>query len=273
MNDQRTELIGAVSRLVKYHLSIGVDSYPDLPQVREFLTQDMSFTREPERYRLSEKIAEPPAPQAPANKGVEQTQEIGVAEIDKGMDGIAEEIRSCSACNLYKDRLVPVVGYGGSRVRLLIVGDWLEVKDVARLPSNTIFGVEQDNMLERMLSAIRISRKEVFITNLIKCGIGPGKQPRAEHVNACSSFLKRQIALLRPELILTMGMISTRTLLSRREPLSRLRGILHSYSCTGIRDIPLVATYHPTFLLANPDMKRATWIDLQLVGRQLGLDG
>jgi DNA polymerase len=153
---------------------------------------------------------------------------------------------------------------------LLVVGDWLAVPEGLQPPTGCVFGIEQDRMLGKMIDAIKLPRTQVFVTNVIKCGIPASCQPKAEHVRACLPFLHRQIALLQPEMILAMGMIATKALLNRREPLSALRGQLHALVIRDDLKIPLIATYHPTFLLQNPEMKQATWLDLQLLGRQLG---
>lgn len=184
---------------------------------------------------------------------------------------IHNEVAVCTGCTLSGQRIVPVAGRGGEKVRLLVVGDWLALEDGLQPPTGCIFGVEQDRMLGKMIDAIMLPRTQVFVTNIIKCGIPTSCQPKAEHVHACLSFLHRQIAILQPEVILTMGMIATRTLLNRRDPLSRLRGRIHTCVKPEERKIPLIATYHPTFLLQNPEMKKATWVDLQMLAKQLGL--
>lgn len=152
---------------------------------------------------------------------------------------------------------------------MLIVGDWLVAEPGRVVPKRTVFGVEQDRMLGKMLDAIKFPKDQVFASNVIKCGVPASCQPKAENVRACLSYLHRQIAVIQPEIVLSMGMIATRTLLDRRDPLSKLRGRLHNCKIGGEKTIPLIATYHPTFLLQNPEMKRATWYDLQLMAKQL----
>jgi DNA polymerase len=127
-------------------------------------------------------------------------------------------------------------------------------------------------MLARMLAAINLPVAEVFITNVIKCAVPATCQPQAGHVQSCVSYLRRQIAALAPELICTMGMVAARVIVEKSQPLSRLRGRFHDYEVTpGVR-IPVLTTYHPSYLLQNPEMKAATWTDLQLLAKQLGLN-
>ena len=152
----------------------------------------------------------------------------------------------------------------------MIVGDWLAGGD-ANLPAGQIFGVAQEQMLNRMLAAINLPPENVFITNVIKCAIPESTQPKASHVLSCVSFLRRQIAVINPEVICTMGMIAARAVLDRPHSLSQLREQFHDYAVEDGRSIPVITTYHPTYLLRNPEMKMATWTDLQTLAKRLGL--
>jgi DNA polymerase len=129
----------------------------------------------------------------------------------------------------------------------------------------------QDQMLSRMLMAINLSAKDVFITNVIKCAVPGSCQPQATHVQSCVSYLRRQILALLPEVICTMGTVAARAVLQRSQPLSRLRGQFHEYEVGKEQTIPVIPTYHPTYLLQNPEMKQATWADLQLLAKRMGL--
>ncbi len=184
---------------------------------------------------------------------------------------IAAEVATCHACDLYKQRIYPVAGRGPEKIRLLIVGDWLSADGREGLPPGHLFGVLQDQMLSRMLAAIKLSATDVFITNVIKCAVPDSCQPQATHVQSCVSFLRRQIAALLPELICTMGTVAARAVLEKSQPLSRLRGQFHEYEVEKNKTIPVIATYHPTYLLQNPEMKQATWADLQLLAKRMGL--
>jgi len=179
------------------------------------------------------------------------------------------EIADCKACDLHKHRISSVAGNGGAEGRLLIVGDWLSGDVDNHLEKDQIFGVEQDQMLDRMFSAINLLPAEVFITNVIKCAVPVSCNPAAEHVHCCMSFLHRQIAILVPEVICTMGMIAAKALLDKSQSLSQLRGTFHTYDTEDGLHIPVLATYHPTYLLQNPEMKKATWADLQLLAKKL----
>lgn len=151
----------------------------------------------------------------------------------------------------------------------MLIGHWLPVPEhFTGGIDETVFGLQEDQMLARMLAAIHLTAEEVFVTNIIKCGVGPGIQPQAEHIDACSSYLQRQIKATAPELICTMGMVATRALLRLSQPLSRLRGRFHIYQGSDGREIPLLPTFHPNYLLQNPEMKKATWLDLQALEKR-----
>ncbi|MGW8195792.1 MAG: uracil-DNA glycosylase, partial [Desulforhopalus sp.] len=182
-----------------------------------------------------------------------------------------EEVRVCHTCDLHKKRIYPVAGRGGDTVRLLVVGDWLASDATGKLEPGHLFGVQQDRMLSRMLAAIKLAPGDVFVTNVIKCAIPATLQPQATHVESCVSYLRRQIVALMPEVICTMGMIAARAVLGRRQPLSKLRGQFFNYEVGEGKNIPVIATYHPTYLLQNPEMKKAAWADLQLLAKRMGL--
>ncbi len=275
MNPEAVNILRDLKSILTYHRLSGIDGYPsgeDLNslsrcRIREYAGssgQQQDILAEKQKLETTRVYAERPV-QVRMDKPASATKSVTTTLYD-----IVSEVESCTRCNLAERRVVPVAGRGGEKVRLLIIGDWLAVPQGKQLPSGCVFGIEQDRMLGKMVDAIQMPREQVFVSNVIKCGIPDSLQPKAEHVHACLVYLHRQIALLRPEVILSMGMIATRTLLNRREPLSRLRGRLHVYATKDEQRIPLIATYHPTYLLQNPEMKKATWFDLQMLAKQLG---
>ena len=151
----------------------------------------------------------------------------------------------------------------------MLVGDWLRYPGELSLPGNVQFGVEEDRMVARMLEAIHLEVEKVFVTNTIKGLVPDGCQPTSEDIRACVSYLHRQIALIEPEIICGMGLVAAKALLGGAQPLSRLRGNFHSFTVGTGKQIPVIVTYHPTFLLQNPTMKKAAWADLQSIGKYL----
>ena len=257
---ERAGFVAAVKSLLTYHQALGIKRYPRSEDIDVFL--------DAEPPSQSRKVDEPPP--AILSKVKRQDGPDHARSSVKPVE-IAEEVAVCRACELHRKRIYPVAGRGSEKVRLLIVGDWLTSDAEGNLEPDRLFGAEQDLMLSRMLAAINLSPEDVFVTNVIKCAIPSTEQPQAIHVESCVSYLRRQIVALMPEMICTMGMIAARALLERRQPLSRLRGRFHEYDLGEKVSIPVMTTYHPTYLLQNPEMKQATWADLQFLAKRLGL--
>jgi uracil-DNA glycosylase len=121
-------------------------------------------------------------------------------------------------------------------------------------------------LLNSMLRAMRTPRETVYIANLLKCRPPGNRDPAPEEVRCCEPYLRRQIELLAPRLLLAVGRIAAQNLLATDTPIGKLRGIVHRY---GDQGTPLIVTYHPAYLLRSPTEKRKSWQDLRLVRREL----
>jgi DNA polymerase len=119
-------------------------------------------------------------------------------------------------------------------------------------------------LLNEMLNALGLQRNAVFIANILKCRPPNNRDPRADEVAACSGFLKRQVELVKPEIILAIGRIAAHNLLQTTEPMGRLRGQVHHFD-----SIPVIVIYHPAYLLRSPLEKRKAWQDLLSARKQL----
>ena len=262
MRSEKNDFLAGLRSLLGYHGSIGIGSYPRNEEVESFLRVVPRTTGKVAQAREQTAVGRQISLRKNVPAHIEAPVKIG---------DIAAEVAACHACELHKQRIYPVAGHGPTKVRLLIVGDWLSADAKGNLPPDQLFGVLEDQMLSRMLQAINLSADEVYITNIIKCAVPGTCQPQATHVRSCVSFLRRQIVALLPEVICTMGTVAARAVLERSQPLSRLRGQFHAYEVVKDRTIPVIATYHPTYLLQNPEMKQATWADLQLLAKKMGL--
>ena len=180
---------------------------------------------------------------------------------------LAEEIRNCQLCPLYETRKISTPGNGGLEPDLLVVGDWLVHNSM--VTPETLFGDQQDLMLSRMIGAIEMEPAKVFVSNLIKCSVPESCRPDADQISTCLGYLKQQISLLAPRLIVTMGTAASQSLLGSTRPLIALRGRFHSFQVGSGETIPLMPTFHPSYLLKNPEMKQPTWNDLQVVKKKL----
>ena len=171
------------------------------------------------------------------------------------MKELAEEIASCKACRLCEHRRQVVPGEGALDPPILFVGEGPgEEEDKSGRP----FVGRAGQLLDKMIQAIGLSREHVFIANVVKCRPPQNRTPEAGEIRACLPFLKRQIELIAPRMICTLGAPATRTLLPDATSISRVRGQTREYD-----GIPLIPTYHPAFLLRKPEFKRDAWEDLK----------
>lgn len=194
---------------------------------------------------------------------------IPVAEAVKNanLDELREQVVACTACGLCSGRRHAVFGHGGQPTRWLVVGEAPgEQEDRQGQP----FVGRSGQLLDSMLSAVGMSReRDVFIANVIKCRPPGNRNPKPEEIAACSPYLMRQIALLKPERILVLGRFAAQTLLGTDATIGSLRGRVHQMKTEEGREIPVIVSYHPAYLLRSPAEKARAWQDLKLAARQL----
>ncbi|MCX5870977.1 MAG: uracil-DNA glycosylase [Deltaproteobacteria bacterium] len=256
MNLQYVEIIDEMRSLLAYHQALGIENYPRDAAIVHFLDRTAEAAVGGQTLPQQKKVI-------PA-----VTPVVAVA-VTETLQGIAVEIDGCCNCDLHVRRVAPVPGRGTPRARLLIVGGWLTETEPVDLPLEMIFGLEEDKMLSRMLAAIHLAPGDVFITNILKCGLSESCQPVAANINCCLAYLRRQIAVIAPKAICTMGIVATRALLDLPQSLSQLRGRFHLYTALDGKQIPLIPTYHPSYLLQAAEMKSEAWKDLQLIEKKL----
>lgn len=168
-------------------------------------------------------------------------------------------VRACTACSLHRTRTQTVFGVGNRAASWMVIGEAPgEQEDLKGEP----FVGRAGQLLNEMLRAVGLSRESVYIANILKCRPPQNRDPQPEEAAACEAFLQRQLALIRPGIILAVGRIAAQNLLKTDTPIGRLRGVVHRYA-----DTPLVVTYHPAYLLRSPLEKRKAWDDLQLAMR------
>ncbi|NBQ87065.1 MAG: uracil-DNA glycosylase [Betaproteobacteria bacterium] len=194
-----------------------------------------------------------PAPSAPA-------RDTGpVASMD--WLALREAVAGCTACGLCRSRKNTVFGVGAQRADWMVVGEAPgENEDLQGEP----FVGQAGQLLDNMLAALGLGRDRdgahsVFIANVLKCRPPGNRNPAPEEIAQCEPFLKRQVALVQPKIILAMGRFAVQSLLQSNEPIGKLRGRVHHY-----QGVPLVVTYHPAYLLRNLPEKAKAWADLCL---------
>lgn len=177
-------------------------------------------------------------------------------------DSIAAKIAACTRCQLCQTRTNTVPGMGVPHPVVLVIGEGPgQEEDLQGLP----FVGPAGQLLDKMLASISLSRTtNTYIANIVKCRPPHNRDPQPEEAAACRSYLDAQISVLKPKLILCMGRIAAQHMLDTPQGINRLRGQWFQY-----RDIPLMATYHPSALLRDQELKRPAWEDLKLFRQRL----
>jgi DNA polymerase len=178
-------------------------------------------------------------------------------------EALRAEVAGCAQCGLQTSRTQTVFGVGNPRAEWLIIG---EAPGAEEDRQGEPFVGPAGQLLNAMLKAIGLDRAEVFIANVLKCRPPGNRDPSPQEVRSCLPYLSRQIALLRPRIILCVGRIAAQNLLATDAPLGSLRGRVHAF---GALATPLVVTYHPAYLLRSPGEKRKAWEDLKFARQTL----
>jgi DNA polymerase len=197
----------------------------------------------------------------PALPVVEAPRRTDVSQLD--WESLQTAVSGCTSCELHVSRTQTVFGVGNRDADWLVIGE-APGKD-EDLQGEPFVG-RAGQLLNAMLQAIGLKREQAYIANILKCRPPNNRDPKPEEVVCCEPYLMRQIELVRPRVILAVGRIAAQNLLKTETPIGKLRGRVHSFRDTGI---PLVATYHPAYLLRSPLEKRKAWQDLQLAVRTL----
>lgn len=212
----------------------------------------------------------PPRPVPKVEAEAPPPPPVPVAEAIRNatLEEMHDQVLACEACGLCKGRRNAVFGHGGQPTRWLVVGEAPgEQEDRQGQP----FVGRSGQLLDAMLSSVSMSReRDVFITNVIKCRPPGNRNPKPEEIAACSPYLMRQIALLKPERILVLGRFAAQTLLGTDATIGSLRGRIHQLKTDEGLEIPVVVSYHPAYLLRSPSEKARAWQDLRLAVARLG---
>ncbi|MGH8293382.1 MAG: uracil-DNA glycosylase [Gammaproteobacteria bacterium] len=168
-------------------------------------------------------------------------------------------VKACTHCRLRAGCTQTVFGVGNRQAEWLVIG---EAPGADEDRQGEPFVGRAGQLLNSMLAAIGLKREAVYIANVVKCRPPGNRNPAPDEAAACRPFLDRQIALIRPKLILAVGRVAAQNLLQTSAPIGGLRGCVHE-----LHGIPVVVTYHPAYLLRSPGEKRKAWADLQFAVR------
>jgi len=219
-----------------------------------------------------------------AKVGSESTLEVltpkpehGVADPVAALKLIREDLGDCTRCKLHKQgRKQIVFGVGNPRAELMFVGEGPGAdEDMQGEP----FVGRAGQLLNNMIKAMGIRREDVYIANVVKCRPPGNRTPERDECETCSPFLMRQIAVIKPKVMVALGAVAAKNLLAMNASMSELRGRFYDFLPTGARSsdpswqgTKLAVTYHPAFLLRDPRQKGEAWKDLQMVMKYLGLE-
>jgi DNA polymerase len=202
--------------------------------------------------------------------------EQGVSDPVAALKLIREDLGDCTRCKLHKQgRKQIVFGVGNPHADLMFVGEGPGAdEDTQGEP----FVGRAGQLLNNMIKAMAIRREDVYIANIVKCRPPGNRTPERDECETCSPFLMRQIAVVKPKVVVALGAVAAKNLLAINAPMSELRGRFYDFMPVGIRSsdpswqgAKLAVTYHPAFLLRDPRQKGEAWKDLQMVMKYLGL--
>jgi uracil-DNA glycosylase len=179
------------------------------------------------------------------------------------LDEIRNELGDCQRCKLWKGRTNIVFGAGNPHARLVFVGEGPGYDEDRQ---GEPFVGKAGQLLTKIILAMKLSRDQVYICNVIKCRPPENRNPEPDEIKACIPFLKRQLEAISPDYICSLGSVATNSLLEKEVFISRVRGRFFDYK--GIKVMP---TYHPAYLLRNPEKKRDVWEDVQKIMKIRGM--
>jgi DNA polymerase len=177
------------------------------------------------------------------------------------LEDVRKELGDCKRCKLHRGRKTIVFGEGNERATLMLIGEGPGYdEDVQGRP----FVGRAGQLLTKILQSINLPREEVYIANIIKCRPPQNRNPEPDEIQSCHPFLMKQIHVIQPKIICALGTFSAQTLLKTDVKISALRGKFYD-----LEEIKVIPTYHPAFLLRNPERKREVWEDMKKIAELL----
>jgi len=287
----------AVAARVRYYRELGIyDLYRrevSPQQANDGLAggpipEEMSFGRALVRQELA---GEEPVPAAAETSDVGRPLPM-LQDKPAALRGIREEIGDCTRCKLSRGRTNIVFGVGNPQARIMFVGEGPGADEDAQ---GEPFVGRAGQLLNNMIQAMGLRREDVYIANVVKCRPPENRTPERDECETCGPFLMRQIAVVRPEIVVALGATAAKFLLGASDSMANLRGHLYDFHPILPREAPerdpgyhpskptaglpgtpafstkLVVTYHPAYLLRDPRQKKEAWLDLQRAMKHLGM--
>lgn len=177
------------------------------------------------------------------------------------LEDIRTDIGECRRCPLCEGRKTIVFGEGSPQARLMFIGEGPGADEDAQ---GRPFVGRAGQLLDRMITAMKLKREDVYIGNVVKCRPPGNRTPKPAESDACAPFLERQIEAIKPRVICALGTVAAHYLLQTDKPISVMRGRFHDRG-----GLMLMPTYHPAYLLRNPEAKKMVWEDLQKIMKEI----
>lgn len=252
------EILADVRAHLEYQRALGVKSI-------EIGSQDIPIPAGPHATVSSPKkqiVAAPAAP--PVAKEPAKTVAAAQAGQPMTLESIREEIGDCTRCKLHKGRNTIVFGEGDPKAAIVFVGEGPGFEEDQQ--GRPFVGAAGQLLTDIIEKGMKIKRAEVYICNIVKCRPPNNRNPEPDEVEACIGFVKQQIRAIKPKVIVTLGNVPTQNLLGTKQGITRMRGVWQEYE-----GIPVMPTFHPSYLLRSPGEKKHVWADIQLVMKKLGM--
>ena len=207
--------------------------------------------------RLTMKRESIPRREEEGLSAVTSAAKAGAGKTSLTLTGVREELGECTRCPLHRTRRNLVFGEGSAGAKLVFVGEAPgEEEDNQGRP----FVGRAGQLLTKIIDAMGLKREEVYICNILKCRPPGNRNPKEDEIATCEPFLLKQLEAINPEIICALGTFAAKTLLRTESPISAIRGKFHDY-----HGRKLMPTYHPAYLLRNPDAKKLVWDDVQKI--------
>jgi len=256
---------------LEFYQDMGIDLfYRDrFPQQTAGIAEEITLPKPIQKPQPARPVSATPQP-TPKLNVLPRSSEVSLFESTNKIAGdslpkILADIGDCTRCKLHRGRNKLVFGDGNPNAQLVFVGEGPgRDEDAQGLP----FVGRAGKLLNQMIEAMGLQRKDVYICNIVKCRPPENRAPEKDEVEICSPFLLRQLDAIAPKVIVCLGSVAAQTLLETNRGISQFRG-----QWLDFRGRKLMATYHPAYLLRNPSAKGEVWKDLQKVMAVLGLQG
>ena len=240
MNIDRSEIIGELKKAMRFYSELGFEYLPvKIENIANLFNEEKPLNKQETAALTRVKPSD------------------SIQHKSEALKLLRDEIGDCRRCKLWKHRKNIVFGEGSSGAALMFIGEGPgREEDIHARP----FVGDAGKLLTKMIIKMGMKREGVYIANIVKCRPPSNRNPEEDEIAACRPFVEKQVEIINPDVIMSLGRISSNALTGANIPISRLRGNFFNY-----RGIPLMPTFHPAYLMRNPKDKWLTWDDVQKV--------